>query len=180
MEEIWKDLIGFEEHYQVSNLGRIKSKDRILPRKNWTNKTYKSKILALHINENGYYIVRIGVVPNKKTCKLHRLIAKTWIANPHNKKYINHINGIKTDNRIENLEWCTFTENMRHAAKNNLLNPCRGEDSPQAKLTNAQVFDIKTRLKNGEKIHTLRKEYNVSKSIIFDIAHEVSWKSIIV
>lgn len=101
-KEYWK-LIPNTKDYYASNYGNIKR---------------KGKILSL-CNKDGYYVVNI----KSKTQRVHRLIAKTFIANTQNKPYINHINGIRNDNRIENLEWCTQSENLKHAYKIGLSKP---------------------------------------------------------
>lgn len=102
--EIWKDIQGFEGCYQVSNLGRVKSFA-------WS----KERILKPGINSRGYLCVVLHSDGTKCTQTVHRLVLKSFIPNDRNKESINHINGIKTDNRLENLEWATLSENMKHA-----------------------------------------------------------------
>ena len=109
--EIWKDIKGYEGMYQASNLGQIKSL-----------KLKKEKILKQCKNEHGYLVVNLCKNGKWKTCRVHRLIADTFIPNPENKPCVNHINGQKDDNNIKNLEFCTYSENMFHAYKNNLNN----------------------------------------------------------
>ena len=102
MEEIWKDVVGYEGLYMVSNMGRIKSLNY--------NKTGKEKLLKGHIKRNGYiqYVLSNG---KSKSILAHRLVAKAFIPNPNNLPEVNHINECKTDNRVENLEWCSKSYN---------------------------------------------------------------------
>lgn len=111
MEEIWKDITGYEGLYQISNLGNVVSLN--------FNRENKRKQLK-KLTRTGYYYVCLSKNNVKKNKNLHRIIAEHFIPNPENKPQINHKNGIKKDNRIENLEWVTSKENMVHAWKNNL------------------------------------------------------------
>lgn len=109
-EEIWKDIKGYEDKYQVSNLGRIKSlKD---------NKGKSREIfLKFANNKQGYPFVNLYKDNKVKLYRVHRLVAEAFIPNPENLPQVNHINGKKTDNRVDNLEWCTQKENIGKAWK---------------------------------------------------------------
>ena len=115
MYEIWKPIIGYEEIYEISNIGRIR---RICSKQG----SAKGKILKTSYNDNrnDYYSVDLRKDGVAKTCSVHRLVAQTFIPNPENKPEVNHINGMKCDNRVENLEWVTSSENRVHAWRTGL------------------------------------------------------------
>ena len=116
MKEIWKDVFGYEGTYQVSNLGNIKTF-------NWKN-TGKERVMRPAVDGSGYLRTMLAKDGVNKTVKIHRLIAETFIDNPENKAEVNHIDGNKTNNRVDNLEWSTRAENINHAIKNGLFAGC--------------------------------------------------------
>lgn len=113
MEEIWKDIKGYEGLYQVSNLGRVKSLERKTRFDNQT-KIIQTSFLSNRIGKRGYVVVSLFKNNKGKTIPIHRLIADAFIPNPENKPCIDHINTIRTDNRIENLHWVTSKENSNN------------------------------------------------------------------
>lgn len=102
-KEIWKDIPDYKGLYKASNLGRIKSVKKLT--------TYKNQ----RKQNNGYLIVDLWKNNKGKTLTVHRLIANSFLVNNDNKLCVNHINGIKTDNNVKNLEWCTHSENQIHS-----------------------------------------------------------------
>lgn len=118
MIEIWKDVVGYEGFYKVSNMGNVKRLECF--RKN-SNSGYiqKEKILknTKRNNKTDYLCVSLCSFGNVKLESVHRIVAKAFLENPLNKKQVNHKNGIKSDNNVENLEWCTSQENNIHAIR---------------------------------------------------------------
>ena len=112
MKEIWKDIPGFENLYQVSNLGRVKS----LPKPTNNQFSMKEIILKPVKFSNGYLNVNL----KGKFIGVHRLVALTFLENKNNLPIVNHKDGNKTNNNINNLEWCTASENLSHAYKTGL------------------------------------------------------------
>lgn len=119
MKEIWASVVGYEGLYEVSNLGRVKNLKRKVPF--WRGmRTIPERILQNHINEYGYVYVRLYENAKGRNIKLHRIVAEAFIPNPTNKRCVNHIDGNKQNNTVENLEWVTHSENMQHASDNKL------------------------------------------------------------
>lgn len=121
-EEVWKSISGYEGIYEVSSLGRIRSLDRIVVDYRGIKKNVSGKVLKPGLTNKGYCIVSLNAVDKRRTFTVHRLVANEFIPNPDNKPQVNHINGIKEDNCISNLEWLTNEENMQHAINNGLAN----------------------------------------------------------
>lgn len=112
--EEWRDVVGYERLYQVSNLGRVKSLDRTIPFSKCTKKV-KGKVLSQHTNF-GYCLVSLG--RKGQGTRVHRLVADAFIPNPSKLPIINHINEVKHDNRVENLEWCDYSYNLNYGSRN--------------------------------------------------------------
>lgn len=134
VEEVWADIEGYEGLYQISNQGATRSLDREVIYPQGHTRIQRGKTLKPDIN-NGYECVRLYRDKMGKWKKIHRLVAMAFIPNPENKEQVNHKNGIKNNNRVENLEWNTQLENMQHAAKNGLIPIRKGVDAPNYGMT---------------------------------------------
>jgi hypothetical protein len=140
--EIWKDVVGFEGFYQVSNLGRVKSLKRPYhtSKFNHDKRMTKEIILKPKINPDGYFISTLHKEGKRHEIALHRIVAKTFLIELENKKEVNHKDGNKLNNCVDNLEWCDRGENVRHSFRVGLNKPHIGEKHGMAKL----FIDLRT------------------------------------
>jgi len=121
-KELFKDVVGYEGSYSVSNMGVVKSLPRTIIRKDDVSTKLNGKVLNYNINRKGYLMVKISINANSRYMTVHRLVAIAFIPNPNNHPQVNHIDGVKTNNFVNNLEWCTNEYNMQHAIENGLMN----------------------------------------------------------
>jgi len=179
--EIWCDVTDFEGRYMVSSRGRIKSLKRLINSPQAGGKReLRERILKPWIDKAGYFRVELRNPENAKrsVLLLHRVFAKEFLPNPKELQTINHIDGIKTNNSLKNLEWCTQADNMRHAFKLGLAPlPAtgKGELCPSSKLTEDQVSGIKTRIIEGESCESIAADFPVGGSAIREIKAGRSW-----
>lgn len=165
MKEIWKDIDGYKD-YQVSNMGRLKSL-----------KFNRETILKQGVQNCGYRNIQLYNDRVRKGLLVHRLVAIAFVPNPENKAQVNHINGIKTDNNSNNLEWCTASYNLEHAKKEK-LNKCHSESHYRAMLTNDQVVEIRKMLENGLKPSVVASMFNQKVGNIYKIKNYQIWKRV--
>lgn len=118
MFEIWKDIKDYEGKYQVSNLGRVKSLDRIINFSDGRVRKFSGKLLKPALAGNGYFFVTLASNQNNKRCYVHRLVAEAFIPNSKNLPQVNHLDENKTNNTASNLEWCTAKENINYGSHN--------------------------------------------------------------
>ena len=171
--EVWKDVEDFAGIYKVSNFGNVKA---LLKKTNFGigYKIYPERNVKNWKDKKGYCYVTLSDNGIKKNYLVHRLVAQSFLNNSENKPQVNHIDGIKSNNNLINLEWCTSKENINHAIDNKLINT-KGVNNYQSKFSEKQVVDIRNNKLSQDKI---AKIYNVSQSIISKIKLFKTYKDV--
>jgi len=181
--EIWKDAAGYEGRYSVSNIGRVR-------RDTAGTNTYAGRIMRPVLKRTGYYALVLRSQGRKINRLVHHLVTEAFLGPCPSDKVRNHISGVKTDNRVKNLEYITRKENAAHAAKSGLypsgknhyrvIDPSRaprGEDAGPAKLNELQVRVIK-RLLPVMTHRAIAALFNVCRPTVTDIKKGKTWKHI--
>lgn len=172
MIEQWRPLAGKEDRYMISDSGNIKRLSY-----SYTT-TFRGKIINRllpesickfsKLSQKGYKRINI----ENRTYFAHILVALTFIPNPNDYPQVNHVNGLKTDNRIENLEWCTNQMNRDHAVKSGLI--ARGEDFNR-KLKESDIRTIRFMIEKGHTYIAIGKIFDVKQQTISKIANKITW-----
>lgn len=160
MEEEYRDVVGFEEYFQVSNLGNVFSKR-------------SNRILKQTKNNKGYWVFGTSINGIAHTFSVHRLVAEAFIPNPEDKPYVNHIDGCKTNNVVSNLEWVTAKENSAHSWATGLQLP--RPNHSQRKLTDDQVREIRASTKSNKELASI---YGIGLVTIWRIKRRQTYKDI--
>ena len=178
MKEVWKTVFGFDD-YLVSNCGRVKTKSRKLRylhavTGNEHFRISEERLMKVYKNDNtGYKFVQLYKNKKSKNKTIHRLVAETFIPNPDSLCCVNHMDGNKHNNRIDNLEWCTNEYNHRHATETGLI--AKGVNVASSKLNDRCVYAIKELLKIGFSHSQVAEVFNVSRSTITLINTNKTW-----
>ena len=162
--EIWKNVAGFENEYEISSLGNLRSKERFVKHYKGGLRKYKPSLKNQRLNKNGYKRCNLKINNKRFDFTIHQLVARAFLQSDINRIFVNHKNGIKTDNRVENLEWVTLSENTIHAVKERLI---------KTKLTDIQVLEISNNKLSTRKIAKL---YGVNSNTIWRIKNKKSYK----
>ena len=179
--EIWKDVVGYEGFYKVSSKGKIISVARY--KKNHSKlQSVEEKEISQYLNpKNGYvyvYLCKNGEYKNKR---LHRVVAEAFLPNEEGYKQINHKDGVRSNNSVDNLEWCDKSYNMKHAIALGLKKDGfkKGSENISAKLSDEDVEWIRSHYKYRDKefgISKIAKKFNVHRATIGRIINNHSWK----
>lgn len=174
-KEIWKDIKNYEGLYQISNKGRVKSllKERISGRYRIVM-TYKERILKLGLNSQGYPKICLSKNGKAKTFRVNRLVLAAFKG--ETSLECNHIDGNKENNRVENLEYCTNSENKKHAYRIGLMNR-RGEKHHLAKINNAIVKNIRAN-KYNLTVQEFSALYQISVAAVRNVINQKSWSHV--
>jgi len=163
-----KWVIGYEGLYKVSVGGEFFS----VPKKTHTR---SEKKLTPNIYPSGYAGVTLYKNGKPRTFRASRLVAQTYIPNPLNLPQVNHINGNKLDNRVENLEWCTAKRNIAHAFENGLVADRKGENNNGSKFTKKQILEVKRLGSMGVDYKIIAKQFKMSPQHAWDVVNGRRW-----
>lgn len=164
LTEIWKDSPIYPDRYEVSNLGRVRSKSL-------------NKIMKQHPHKDGYYQITLSKNKVKQTVLVHRLVASLFCEGEEKSKEVNHKDCDKTNNSSKNLEWVTRSDNLKHAYKNKLIEK-RGSRNGRSILKEDDVKSIKDLYNKGKTVTDLSKIYDISDSTISAIINGKTWRHI--
>lgn len=169
--EMWKTVVvkGVKTKYEISSSGRIRTK-----------KKGKVKILKPSFNQDGYKMIQIKVGDKKVTKKIHRLVAEAFVENPDPERFkeVNHLNGDKANNDMDNLEWTDRSGNMHHAFDTGLILPMKGEDHPGHKHTEKQIREVCELMEEGHTNKEIHEKTGIKSDILSDIRSGDSWTHI--
>jgi hypothetical protein len=170
--ENW-EYIDDGNYYMVSDLGRVKSVQRIIMRPNGRPYTAKERILKPATDQCGYQRVALSL-DKLRTFKVHRLVAQRFVDGDSTLE-VNHINGNKQDNRACNLQWVTRAQNQQHAYDNGLQKAKTGQAHHSSKLTDKDIPVIRELFEKGYSSRQIASMYNMEKSVFLDIKNGKSW-----
>ena len=175
--EVWKTIEGYEGLYEVSNLGRVRSLDRVVTQRNrWGNITphlYRGKILSARKNcKNDYVEVHLfKSEQGERWYRVHRLVAETFIPNPNGYIEVNHIDENKSNNIVENLEWCDRRYNTNYGDRNVKIR------NAVAKLSPKDIEKIKL-LRDNKSVREIAHMFGISETQVYRILKGVNWRDI--
>jgi hypothetical protein len=180
--EVFKPVMGYKNYYEISNKGTIKS----LPRRGRVGlRIYGGSIMKPELEKDGYHKVMLQTTTHgRKRFFVHRLVAEAFLPNVKKLSSVNHKDGNKTNNCVENLEWISVRDNNRHAFStglnkyNNALPVLRGAKHNMAKLADSDVIEIRRKFLSGERIKNISLSHGITYDNAWSICKRKSWKHI--
>lgn len=181
--EEWRDIKGYEGKYQISNLGRVKTLPRVVycaVSRNTKTRVLKEIIHKQCDNGWGYKMVSFRVDGGKpKTKYIHKMVAECFLTRKEGDTQVNHIDGNKANNKAENIEWCTASQNLQHSFDIGLRSSRKGEAVPQSKLTESNVLFIRSEYSKGNITQdALAALFGVNPGTIGRVINKKRWKHI--
>lgn len=175
LDEVWRDVLGFEGFYQVSDLGRVRSLDRTIVRIDGRTRFCKGQILKPNLRNTGYFAVETKRSGRKRGNKenIHVLVARAFLGERPIRYEVNHIDGNKKNNCLSNLEYCSRNENIRHAYFVGLIG--YGEKHHESKLKAFQIPLIRDRIALGDSLESIGRDFGVSGGAIGLIKRCKTW-----
>lgn len=175
--EIWKPVVGFEERYEVSNLGRLRS----VPRKWHTERgVAEGRLLKTSIDKAGYEQIKLrGSTGNEKSATVHILVAAAFIGPRPEGNRIDHLDADRSNNKLSNLEYVTTSEDIRRMYERNGGRPAfKGAGNPMAKVTDQKVRQIRRLAAEGMTYRQLAKEYGITPKHAYKIVRREEWQQV--
>ncbi len=173
--ELWEDIESYQGLYLVSNLGNVKSLNRKTLNKKGVMMSFKGRVLSKCNDKDGYKMVGLTKNKHTKTKRIHRLVADAFIPNPDNLPQVNHINGIKDDNRVENLEWCTASYNQKHSVDVLKRKILKGQEVGGSLLTEILIEEMIIEKNKGKTYNELEEIFGIKRATIH-AAIRYNWK----
>lgn len=174
MEEQWRKVVGWEESYEVSNHGGLRTVARL--QSMGTHTKFKQSINCSQCIIGGYKRYTLSFNGVRRCIRVHRLVAEAFIQNTESKPFVNHIDGNRINNHVLNLEWCTHAENIQHSYRIGSNVAKRGELSPRATITNKEAIEIHRLCSEGKLLRKdIAKMFNIKTTLIQHIANQKGW-----
>ncbi|MFP7224882.1 NUMOD4 domain-containing protein [Priestia filamentosa] len=179
MQEVWKPVKGYEGMYEVSNKGNVKSVPREYINKVGARRTVKGQMLRFFKTKEGYVRISLGINQKQKNYLVHRLVAETFLDNPDGKNEVNHKDANKENNAVDNLEWCTRVDNIRHSFANNLVFRDKGTERYNSKLDENKVREMRRLFETGNyRISEVARMFSVNRKTADNAIKKVTWQHV--
>lgn len=175
MIEVWKSVVGYEGIYEISNFGNVRSVERVIVYEDGRIYNYPSRNLSFNKTVQGYNSVHLYKNCKRKNKKVHILVAEAFLDNPENLPDVNHIDGQKRNNHVDNLEWSSRYDNMRHAFETGLANNT-GTNHGNNVYTEEQILKVKELLNLNIPYSDIETETGVKRGTIYVVKSGKQWK----